>query len=163
MIVDELAKIQDIKFKTNKPLHAKVAEINIKGEKVILAKPTTFMNKSGDAVTNLMNHFNVPSHDTWIIYDDINLDFGTTRIRTRGSAGGHNGIKSILNIIKTDDFIRIRIGISEPPEKTPLEAYVLQKFSKNEQTELPSLVKNTASHILTALESNIEPETIQNA
>ena len=106
----------------------------IAGQKVILAKPQTYMNLSGESVQGLMDYFKVdPSSDLIVIYDDISLDVGKLRIRQKGSAGGHNGIKSIISHIGTQEFLRIKIGIGEKPRGYDLADYVLGHFSKADQ------------------------------
>lgn len=101
----------------------------IEGEKVILAMPQTFMNLSGEAVSGLLHFYKCGPEDLIVIYDDIDLDTGRLRIRKQGSAGGHNGMKSIIRLIGTEDFVRIRIGIGHKPSQMDLADYVLGRFS----------------------------------
>ncbi len=107
----------------------------IKGEKVILVKPKTFMNLSGNALVEIMNYYKIDLEDLVIIYDDIYLDTGKIRIRTRGSHGGHNGIKDIINKINGNKFKRIRIGIGEN-KNIDLSNYVLSRFTDEEMNIL---------------------------
>ena len=102
----------------------------IEGEKVILAKPQTFMNLSGESVRELSDYYKIPAENIIVIYDDISLDVGQLRIRKKGSAGGHNGIKNIIANLGTDVFPRIKIGVGEKPKKYDLADYVLGHFSK---------------------------------
>lgn len=131
IVLDEYAHRNNISFKFDKKLDALVAETRIDGEKVILAKPTTFVNLSGTAVSKLMNYYKVEVEDILVIYDDIGLDNGDIRVREQNGHGGHNGVKDIINHLKTKEFKRIRIGISNNP-KIELNAHVLGKFSKKE-------------------------------
>ncbi|MBP3204280.1 MAG: aminoacyl-tRNA hydrolase [Lachnospiraceae bacterium] len=102
--------------------------------KVILAKPVTFMNLSGESVRQLVNYYKVDERDSLIvIYDDISLNPGQIRIRKKGSAGGHNGIKNIIAQLGHDEFIRIKVGVGEKPKGYDLADYVLGHFSKEEQ------------------------------
>lgn len=105
----------------------------IEGEKVILAKPQTFMNLSGESVRELSDYYKIPAENIIVIYDDISLDVGQLRIRKKGSAGGHNGIKNIIANLGTDVFPRIKIGVGEKPKKYDLADYVLGHFSKEDR------------------------------
>lgn len=105
----------------------------IEGEKVILAMPQTYMNLSGESVRELMDFYKCDFSELIVIYDDISLDVGKLRIRAKGSAGGHNGIKNIIAHLGTQEFTRIKIGIGEKPAKMDLADYVLGRFSKEEQ------------------------------
>ncbi len=105
----------------------------IEGEKVILAMPMTYMNLSGESVRELVDYYKCSVEDIIVIYDDISLDVGKLRIRTKGSAGGHNGIKNIIAQLGTDVFTRIKVGVGEKPPKMDLADYVLGHFSKEEQ------------------------------
>lgn len=105
----------------------------IEGQSVILLKPMTFMNLSGESVAAVANYYKVLPEDILVIYDDINLDVGRLRIREKGSAGGHNGIKNIISHLGTDAFPRIRVGVGMKPPKMDLADYVLSRFQKEEQ------------------------------
>ncbi len=109
-------------------------EKNINEEKVIFVKPLTFMNESGVAVKYFLDYFKVPIEDLLIIYDDMDFDIGSFKIRKSGSSGGHNGIKSIIKYVDTDNFKRVRIGISRSTYNSI--DYVLGKFSKNDLEKL---------------------------
>lgn len=105
----------------------------IEGEKVVLAMPQTYMNLSGESVRELMDFYKCDLQDLIVIYDDISLDVGKIRIRAKGSAGGHNGIKNIIAHLNTQEFTRIKVGVGEKPPKMDLADYVLGHFSKEEQ------------------------------
>ena len=106
----------------------------IEGQKVILAKPQTYMNLSGESVRGLVDYFKVDaSSDVIVIYDDISLGVGKLRIRQKGSAGGHNGMKSIISHLGSQEFLRIKVGIGEKPKGYDLADYVLGHFSKEDQ------------------------------
>ncbi len=108
---------------------AVLGEGSVAGEKVVLAKPQTFMNNSGESVRELLSYYKVPSDRLVVIYDDVSLAPGRLRIRTKGSAGGHNGIKSILYQIQTDVFPRIKLGVGEKPPHYDLADWVLGRFT----------------------------------
>lgn len=108
----------------------------IGGETVILLKPMTYMNLSGESVVQVAAYYKIAPEDIIVIYDDINLDVGRLRIRGKGSAGGHNGIKNIIAHLKTEEFPRIRIGVGMKPPKMDLVDYVLSHFSKEDQEKM---------------------------
>lgn len=113
----------------------------IGNEKVILMKPTTYMNLSGECIREVIDFYRLSNEDILVIYDDISLDVGRIRIRPKGSAGGHNGIKSIINHLGTDEFSRIKIGVGQP--KGDLVNHVLGKFSKEENEVLEESLEAT--------------------
>ncbi len=122
---------------------AKVGKGVMDGQKVLLAKPLTFMNLSGEAVRGLVDYYKVdPESELLIIYDDISLEPGNIRIRKKGSAGGHNGIKSIISHLGTQNFQRIKIGVGEKPKNWDLADYVLSRFSKEDRATVDATMKN---------------------
>lgn len=137
-IADELGvKIKKLKFKS---LYGEGA---INGERVILVKPQTYMNNSGESVIDFVNFFKVPPENVIIISDDIALDTGRLRIRGKGSAGGHNGLKSIIYHLNSDNFPRVRIGVGAPEHKDyNLADYVLGRFTKDEIPILENSIIN---------------------
>lgn len=127
--IDKIAEIYGIKVDTLKH-RALIGKGIIEGEKVVLMKPQTFMNNSGEAIREAVNFYKIdPEEELIIIYDDITLAEGRLRIRGKGSAGGHNGIKSIIAHTGTEKFKRIRVGIGEKPAQMDLADYVLGRFS----------------------------------
>ena len=119
----------------NKIKHkALIGEGVIQGERVILAKPQTFMNLSGESVRGLIDFYKIDEEtELLIIFDDISLDVGQLRIRKKGSAGGHNGIKNIIQHLGTNVFQRIKVGVGEKPKEYDLADYVLGHFSKEDK------------------------------
>lgn len=128
----------------------------IQGQKVILAKPQTYMNLSGESVRQIMDYYKVSNEELIIIYDDISLDVGQLRIRKKGSAGGHNGIKSIIQHIGTTEFPRIKVGVGNKPEGWDLADYVLGKFSNEEQVTLVETKQRVAKACEMMLTEDIE-------
>lgn len=116
----------------------------IGGEKVILMKPQTYMNSSGESIRAAADYFKVPPEDILVIYDDISLAPGQLRVRAKGSAGGHNGIKSIIAHLGTQEFPRVRVGVGEKPPRMDLADYVLGHFSKGEREIMEEAVKEAA-------------------
>lgn len=131
-MIDVLANKFNIDVTTKKH-KALVGKGIIEGMKVILAKPQTYMNLSGEAVREIIDFYKIEPENIIVIYDDISLDVGRLRIRKKGSAGGHNGIKNIIAHLGTQEFPRIRVGIGEKPKEWDLADYVLSKYSKAEQ------------------------------
>lgn len=116
----------------------------IEGEKVIIAQPITYMNLSGESVRELVDYYKVSPEELIIIYDDISLDVGQLRIRKKGSAGGHNGIKSIIQHLGTDEFPRIKIGVGDKPKDWDLADYVLGRFKGEEQATIREALKDAS-------------------
>jgi PTH1 family peptidyl-tRNA hydrolase len=134
-VINKLAYDHNIEI--NKAKHrAHIGEGFISGKKVILAKPQTFMNLSGESVRDLVNFYKPAAAEIIVVYDDISLLPGEVRIREKGSAGGHNGMKNILYQLETDEFPRVRIGIGEKPRGWDLADYVLSRFKKEEQEDI---------------------------
>ncbi len=156
-------KVSKIKHK------ALIGEGVIAGEKVVLAKPQTFMNLSGESILEITSWYKIPNENIIIIYDDTSLPLSKIRIRTKGSAGGHNGIKSIITNLNSDVFGRIKLGVGAKPENYDLADYVLGHFSKEEQKimfDVLSVVddavyeylKNGASSAMNKFNTNITGE-----
>ena len=132
-VIDLLAEKYNIKKKKKKH-RAYIGKGIIGGQKVILAKPQTYMNLSGESVRSLVEYYKVdPETELLIIFDDISLDVGQLRIRKKGSAGGHNGIKNIIANLGTSVFQRIKVGVGEKPKGYDLADYVLGRFSKEDR------------------------------
>jgi PTH1 family peptidyl-tRNA hydrolase len=142
-IADTLGvKIKKLKFK------ALYADTEINGERVLLVKPQTFMNLSGESIVEFVRFFKIPIENVIIISDEISLPTGTLRIRKKGSAGGHNGLKSIIYLLNSDEFPRIRIGVGAPQNKDyDLADYVLGRFSHDEIPILEDTIKRTCSAV----------------
>ncbi|KXT74234.1 Peptidyl-tRNA hydrolase [Streptococcus sp. DD10] len=142
MLIDQLAKKQNVAFTHDKIFQADLASFFLNGEKIYLVKPTTFMNESGKAVHALLTYYGLDIEDLLIIYDDLDMEVGKIRLRAKGSAGGHNGIKSIIQHIGTQVFNRVKIGIGRPKNGMSVVHHVLGKFEQNDYiTILNTLVK----------------------
>lgn len=147
MIVDQLAAELGATWSDDSKLKAKVATAELDGEKVILAKPTTLMNGSGESVQRLIQFYKLAPGDIWAIFDDVDTDFGHARRRRSGSGGGHQGVNSLIRHVGSD-FNRLRIGISLNDRAVePSEVYVLKPFNRPEQEQLPELI-NAAAKVL---------------
>lgn len=132
-VIDTLADKYNISVDGRKN-RALIGKGIIEGKKVILAKPQTYMNLSGESLGGLADYYKVDEESEFlVVYDDISLDVGQLRIRKKGSAGGHNGMKNIISHLGTEVFPRIKVGVGEKPKKYDLADYVLSRFSKEER------------------------------
>lgn len=157
MVVDEFLNKHNIaldkqKFKGNYT----IATIN--GEKVLIIEPMTYMNLSGEAVRPLMDYYKVDIDDLVVLYDDLDMPQGRIRIRQKGSAGGQNGMRSIIQHLGTQEFKRIRLGIGRPEGRKPVVDYVLQKFSPDEMITMQKVI----DHTIEALETFVGGEKFEN-
>lgn len=145
--IDEIANQYQIKVDSKK--HKAVYGTGyIEGYKVILVKPQTYMNLSGESLREFIDYYKAdPESELIILYDDIDLDVGQLRIRRKGSAGGHNGIKSIIAQLGTQNFMRIKIGVGEKPNYMDLADYVLGHFSKEERVIVDESIESVAKAV----------------
>lgn len=139
----------------DKDCESLVADGNIKDEKVILAQPLTYMNKSGRAVAKLVDKYQVPLKDLIVIYDDLDLPAGKLRVKGSGGSGGHKGIRSVIEYMDSSDITRVRIGIGRPLEMDVTE-YVLQEFNKDQQKRIDQALKKVDEIILELLKNDID-------
>lgn len=130
-VIDALAKEWNAPLTSTK-FNGMYATVHRPEGKVILLKPLTYMNLSGECVRPLMDYFDIDVEDIIVIYDDLDLETGKLRLRQKGSAGGHNGIKSLIQHLGTQQFNRIRVGVDRPPAGMKVADYVLAKFSKDD-------------------------------
>lgn len=131
--VDQLSDKWNLPFQKEK-WHSAVAEGVVNGEKVYLLKPLTYMNLSGEAVGAVMRFLKLPIEDLLVIFDDMDIPLGQLRLRKKGSSGGHNGMKSLIQHLGTEQFNRIKIGINRPPSPMTVVDYVLAPFSDLDHT-----------------------------
>lgn len=161
MCVDILKKVFGFdEWKLNKKFNAEIAEGTYENEKIVLVKPQTYMNASGEAVQKVVNFYNVPMTDLWIIYDDVDLPLGKIRVRADGAPGSHNGMKSVVELLGSQDFPRIRIGIESRGESASKEqeiaSFVLHPFLKEEKGTAEEAVKNAVDALVLALNSGLQ-------
>ncbi len=153
MVISYLSRVYNIKVKKLQG-KALTGDGQIAGEKVILAMPQTYMNLSGESVRELCAYYKIAPQDVIVIYDDKDIDVGKIRIRPKGSAGGHNGMKSIIYQLQSDEFPRIRVGIGHPTGD--LADYVLGHFSKDEQAEIEKAGKHAAQAVEMIITDSVE-------
>ena len=155
LVIDALAKQGRIAV-NRKISRALIGEIAANGEKLILAKPQTFMNRSGLAVRELFDEFQGSAQDLIVVYDDLDLPFGRLRIRPSGSAGGHRGMLSIIETLEGGPFCRLRVGIGRPPQGKAVIDHVLETFNQAELVELPDLIGRAAGAIDAIIRDGVE-------
>ena len=144
MALDQLAKSNSIDVKTMR-FKSDCGDGNVGGERCLLMKPATFMNLSGEAISQAAAFYKIPPERIVIMYDDISLPPGKLRIRRKGSAGGHNGMKSIIALLGTDEFPRVRIGVGAKPNPDyDLADWVLSKFTEDDMKNLTPALENAA-------------------
>ncbi|MFA6215811.1 MAG: aminoacyl-tRNA hydrolase [Patescibacteria group bacterium] len=152
LVIDQIQNSKPdefLKFKNSDKFKAEICEGNGAGEKIILAKPQTFMNQSGETVRAMANFYKIKPDDLWVINDDIDLPLGKLRISHNASAAGHKGVQSIIDEIGSQKFVRFRLGINQiPPVTLPTEKYVLQKIDEKSMV----LINETIKEILAAIE-----------
>ncbi len=155
MIVDYWGINSGFSFREETKLKSLFTKIKYNNEDIIIIKPTTFMNLSGEAVSLVTNYYKIDIKDILVIYDDLNLDLGRLRFRANGSDGGHNGIKSIIQHLGTNKFDRLKFGIGPQPP-IPSEAFVLQNFLKEQEPQLKESIKLANEAIKFYLGNGIE-------
>lgn len=151
MVADKLAETIGAKF-NQRMKRAKIASVFYKGEKIIIIKPQTYMNLSGESVAPIADYFRIPKEDILIVVDDVNLSLGKLRMRKSGSAGGHNGLKSVILNLATEEFPRLRIGVGAPAadingEKDMIN-HVLGRFSRDEEKAVEEMTEKGAEAAL---------------
>ncbi|MDN4620807.1 aminoacyl-tRNA hydrolase [Paenibacillus sp. PsM32] len=155
MALDRLADRHGIAINQAKS-KSLIGEGHIDGVKVVLIKPMTYMNLSGEAIRGYMDYYKVPLEDLIVVYDDMDTETGKIRLRYQGSAGGHNGIKSIIQHTGTQTFNRIRMGISRPAPGYAIVDYVLSPFAKKEKELLDEMIENACNAMEYSLKHTFE-------
>lgn len=145
-VVDRFVKENSLVF-SRKKFKSDIASGTIAGEKIVIAKPQTFMNLSGEAVGPLVHFYKCPPSELLVVFDDVDLPFGKLRLRPGGGAGGHNGIKSIISHLGTDAFPRLRLGIRGETHRGDLSSYVLNRFTSEEKDKLDSILSKACSAV----------------
>ena len=165
MVLDKIAnQLSLINYRLENQFKAEITQTGGVGEnRIIFAKPQTFMNNSGEAVSKILNYYKIGTDDFMVICDDLDLDLGTIRVRNEGSSGGHKGLESIINKIGDSRFLRIKIGIGSNKEKNiPSEKHVLEKFTSEEMTIIDKSVDKSAEIVLKWLKTGeIKEETVK--
>jgi len=154
LALDNLARKYELKWRKHKISKADFAELQLDKEKIILAKPLTFMNNSGLAVIALKQFYKISVKDIIVVYDELALDFGQIRISQNRSAGGHNGVQSIIQNIKSKEFTRLRLGIG--PQMGVAEKFVLHRFSSEEKKKLLEIMDTAYLALETIIKEGVD-------
>ncbi len=154
-IVDALAEKHALSFQ-KRQFKALLAMGSIQGQRVLLVKPQTYMNLSGEAVQPLVNYYKIALSDLMVVFDDMDLPLGVIRLRPFGGAGGHNGMRSIIQRLGSNQFPRLRVGIDRPPGRMDPAAYVLQDFSSDEEAVMVQVRERAVDALETWLEQGID-------
>jgi len=155
MVVDLLAQQLGLSLSRNSH-HALWMSAPLGDDTVVIAKPATFMNESGLAVRSLLEDLEVDPASMVVVHDDIDLALGQVRVKQGGGSGGHRGVDSIVATIRSDDFVRTRVGVGRPPGRQDPAEYVLREFSKKELPEVEFIVATAAQAVMSVLERGVE-------
>lgn len=157
MVVDELARRCGAAFKAHR-VNAVVAEARLgtlpggaPGPRVVLAKPSTYMNTSGGPVSGLANYYDVPPERVILVHDEVDIPFGSVKLKASGGEGGHNGLRDTTKALGTREYIRVRVGVGRPPGRQDTADYVLKDFGTAERKELPFLLSDAADAVETVV------------
>lgn len=156
--IDVLSHKLGISVRNTKQIKHKalIVEGFVKEKKVMLVKPQTYMNASGESIRDIVAWYKIPAECLILIYDDTDLHLGKIRVRRSGSAGTHNGMKSVIYQLQTDCFPRVRIGIGKPPENMDMVDYVLGEFSPEERDNISRSIVSAAEAVITIIEEDID-------
>ncbi len=155
MQVDAVAEKLGVRF-TRMESKALVTRANFQEQRIILAKPQTFMNLSGQAVSALIKFYKISLENFLVVYDEVDLPLGSLRLRPKGGSAGHKGMKSIIERLGTQDFPRLRIGVDRPPGRMEAAAHVLQDFSPSEQEVVGETLNRGSEAILTFIGEGLD-------
>jgi len=155
VVLDRLAVKAGLTF-SRMEMKALVAKGELNGQRLILVKPQTYMNLSGQAVGTLMRFYKIPLENLLVIYDDVDLPYETLRMRPQGGSAGQKGMQSIIESMGSPNFSRLRVGVGRPPGQRQAADYVLQSFSKDELEVLPFVLDRAVEAVMTFVDSGIE-------
>lgn len=147
-------------FSSHKRTNCEIAQTRLADTPVVLARPRSYMNLSGGPVAAVAKYFSVKPTDIIVIHDEIDIDFGQVRLKRDGGEGGHNGLRSMSGSLGTRDYIRVRAGVGRPPGRMAVADFVLKRFSKLEQPDVPFLIQDAADAVELLLKHGLE--TAQN-
>jgi PTH1 family peptidyl-tRNA hydrolase len=153
LVVEAIAEREGLRFKGSRQ-RADVARGEIHGVSILLAQPLTYMNESGLAVSTLLHYYKIPRERLLVVCDDIDLPFGTLRLRPSGSSGGNGGLKSVIQQLGSEQFARLRVGVERP--RSSAVGHVLGEFAPEQARVLPSLIDTAADAVTAAVESGIQ-------
>lgn len=156
MVADVLAARIGASFSSHKKSNSDVLQARLNDRPIIVAKPRTFMNLSGQPVAALARFFSVDPSNIVVVHDELDLDFGTIRLKLGGGEGGHNGLRSISQQLATKDYLRVRVGVGRPPGRMDAASYVLKPFSAAERKDLGVICEEAADAAELVLRAGLE-------
>jgi len=156
LVVEELAERARGRFAKHKRAHAQVAEERLQGHRVVLAKPSTYMNESGGPVKGLLDFYKVPIDRLVVIHDELDIAFNTLRLKLGGGDNGHNGLRSIRRSTDSGEFYRVRVGVGRPPGRQDPADFVLKPWSSVERKEIPMQVSDAADAVEMLIHEGLE-------
>lgn len=154
--LDELARLKNISFKPEKKFHGETARYKYNGEDVWLLKPTTFMNLSGQAVQALAHFYKINLDEILVVHDELDLSVDTARLKKGGGHGGHNGLRDIASKMGGNDYLRLRLGIGHPGEKSKVTNHVLKKASTDDQISIERNIERALNVLPLVIEGEIQ-------
>ncbi|WPL38445.1 aminoacyl-tRNA hydrolase [Malacoplasma iowae] len=152
-VIDSLCKKINISLLTSK-FNGVFSKANLYNKEVYICKPQTYMNLSGEFVSKFVNFYKIPIENVLVIYDDLDSEIGKIKLKIKGSSGGQNGIKNIINLLGTESIKRIKIGISRPERNISISGYVLSKFNNEDKTKVEKSIDKASDAILFYLEND---------
>lgn len=155
MVLDRLASRLNVSF-SRVQLRSIIADTRYQERRIYMAKPQTYMNESGSSVGSLLRFFKIPTENLLVVHDDVDLPFGTLRLRPGGGSAGQKGVASIIDRLGTQEFPRLRFGVGRPPGRMLAAAYVLQDFGRDESAELPAVLDTAADAALLFVTEGLE-------
>ena len=155
MVLDVLLDRRGSTLKTHKS-GCLVAEVPLDDKRIVLARPTSYMNESGRDVRALVSFYKVPVEQTVVVHDELDIPFGEVRVKIGGGTAGHNGLASVGSHLRSKEFLRVRVGISRPPGRQDAADYVLSELSATERKELPDVIERAADAVESILEVGVE-------
>jgi PTH1 family peptidyl-tRNA hydrolase len=155
-LADEIARVHGGTFRREAKFHGQVCRVAIGGRDLWLLKPLTFMNRSGESVGALCHYLKVPAHELLVAHDELDLPVGTARIKSGGGHAGHNGLRDIVSVLGSSDFLRIRIGIAHPGDRTRVVNYVLGRPSRDDEAAIRAALDEAAACLPLLLEGRLD-------
>jgi PTH1 family peptidyl-tRNA hydrolase len=156
MVVDELARRAGVSLSSHRKTHTRTATVRLAGQPVALAVPMSYMNLSGGPVSSLAKYQSATPESVIVVHDELDIPFGTVRLKRGGGSAGHNGLKDITKALGTPDYVRVRVGIGRPPGRMDAASFVLKPFSAAERKELDMLIVDAADAVESVLELGLE-------
>ena len=154
MVAEVLADRMGARLTSHKS-RADVAEGRLGGHRAVIARPRSFMNESGGPVAGLSSYFRIPPERLVVVHDELDLPFGTVRLKDGGGDGGHNGLRSLRRSLGTGDYMRVRVGLGRPPRRVDPADFVLRDFSPQERTDVPDIVERAADAVATFIDEGL--------